>query len=102
MSDFSGKRVVVTGAGRGIGLEIAKAFASEGAKVALISRNPTSCGAAAKVINTEFPESARFYALDVASYDEVQETAKQIVEDFGGVDVLVNNAGVTRDGLLMT
>ena len=101
MSQFSGKRVVITGAGRGIGKAIAHAFAREGAKVAIISRNETSCGAAAKAINTEFPDSARFYGLDVADYDAVQETGKQILEDLGGIDVLVNNAGVTRDGLLM-
>ena len=92
---------MVTGAGRGIGLEIAKAFAAQGAKVAVISRNETSCGAAAKAINAEHPESARFYGLDVADYDSVQEVGKKILEDFGGVDILVNNAGVTRDGLLM-
>jgi 3-oxoacyl-[acyl-carrier protein] reductase len=101
MSKFAGKRVVITGAGRGIGLAIAKAFAKEGAKLAIISRNPTSCGTAAKEINAEFPDSTRFYALDVADYDAVQETGKTIVEDLGGIDVLINNAGVTRDGLLM-
>ena len=101
MPKFAGKRVVVTGAGRGIGLAIAHAFAREGAKLAIISRNPTSCGTAAKEINTECPDSTRFYALDVADHEAVQETAKNIVEDLGGVDILVNNAGVTRDGLLM-
>jgi 3-oxoacyl-[acyl-carrier protein] reductase len=101
MSDFSEKRVVITGAGRGIGLSIAHAFAREGAKVALISRNPTSCGAAAKEINAAFPESARFYPLDVADFEAVQDVGKAIVSDLGGVDILVNNAGVTRDGLLM-
>lgn len=101
MPKFAGKRVVVTGAGRGIGLAIAHAFAREGAKLAIISRNPTSCGTAAKEINTASPDSTRFYALDVADHEAVQETAKNIVEDLGGVDILVNNAGVTRDGLLM-
>lgn len=101
MSRFAGKRVVVTGAGRGIGLAIAHAFAREGAKLAIISRNPTSCGTAAKEINAECPDSTRFYALDVADHEAVQESAKTIVEDLGGVDILVNNAGVTRDGLLM-
>lgn len=101
MSTFADKRVVITGAGRGIGFAIAHAFAREGAKVALISRNPTSCGAAAKAINAEFPDSARFYGLNVADYDSVQEAGKQIIDDLGGIDILVNNAGVTRDGLLM-
>ncbi|YCM44054.1 3-oxoacyl-[acyl-carrier-protein] reductase [Verrucomicrobiaceae bacterium 227] len=101
MSTFADKRVVITGAGRGIGFAIAQAFAREGAKVAIISRNPTSCGAAAKAINAEFPDSARYYGLDVADYDSVQEAGKQIIADLGGIDILVNNAGVTRDGLLM-
>jgi 3-oxoacyl-[acyl-carrier protein] reductase len=101
MSDFSGKRVVITGAGRGIGLAIAQAFAARGAKVAVISRNETSCGAAAKAINAEYPESARFYGLDVSDFDAVQECGKKVLEDFGGVDILVNNAGVTRDGLIL-
>ena len=72
MSKFSGKRVVITGAGRGIGLAIAHAFAREGAKLAIISRNPTSCGAAAKEINAVHPDSTRFYPLDVADFDSVQ------------------------------
>jgi len=101
MSKFSGKRIVITGAGRGIGFAIAHAFAREGAKVAVISRNPTSCGAAAKEINATHPDSAKFYTLDVSDYDSVQEVAKTIVGDLGGIDILVNNAGVTRDGLLM-
>jgi len=101
MSKFPGKRVVITGAGRGIGLAIAHAFAREGAKLAIISRNPTSCGAAAKEINAAHPDSTRFYALDVADFDSVQETGKTIVEDLGGIDILINNAGVTRDGLIM-
>jgi len=92
---------VITGAGRGIGLAIAHAFAREGAKLAIISRNPTSCGAAAKEINVIHPDSTRFYALDVADFDSVQETGKTIVEDLGGIDILINNAGVTRDGLIM-
>ena len=92
---------MITGAGRGIGLAIAHAFAREGAKLAIISRNPTSCGAAAKEINAIHPDSTRFYALDVADFDSVQETGKTIVEDLGGIDILINNAGVTRDGLIM-
>ena len=101
MARFDAKRVVITGAGRGIGAALARMFASEGAKVALISRNETSCGTAAKAINKDFPESCRFYGVDVADFDAVQAVGKEIVTDLGGVDVLVNNAGITRDGLLM-
>ncbi len=101
MSRFQDKVVVVTGAGRGIGKAIACAFASEGAKVAVISRSEGSCQGTAAAINAEFADSAKAYAVDVADYDAVQALGKQIIADFGGINVLVNNAGVTRDGLLM-
>ena len=98
---FKDRIIAVTGAGRGIGQEIARAFAEEGARVALISRSESSCGAAAEEINKAFPGSCTAYAVDVASHDAVQEIAKRIGDEIGVVNVLVNNAGVTRDGLLM-
>ncbi|BCX49371.1 beta-ketoacyl-ACP reductase [Haloferula helveola] len=101
MQSFEGKVAVVTGGGRGIGGAIAKAFAERGAKVAVVSRSESSCGKTAEEINEQFPEAAKAYAVDVADHEAVQELGKRIVEDFGGVNILVNNAGVTRDGLLM-
>jgi len=101
MSIFSGKVVVVTGAGRGIGYAIAHAFAAEGAKVAVVSRSEGSCGKAAERINAAYEGAAKAYAVDVADHEAVQALGKEIVSEFGGVNVLVNNAGVTRDGLLM-
>jgi 3-oxoacyl-[acyl-carrier protein] reductase len=98
---FKDKIVVVTGAGRGIGQEIARAFAAEGAKVALISRSESSCGGAAEEINKSYPGSCTAYAVDVSSHDAVQELAKRIGDEIGAPNILVNNAGVTRDGLLM-
>lgn len=98
---FKDQIVVVTGAGRGIGQEIARAFASEGAKVALISRSESSCGGAADDINKSHPGSCSAYAIDVADHAAVQEVAKRIGDELGQVSILVNNAGVTRDGLLM-
>jgi 3-oxoacyl-[acyl-carrier protein] reductase len=98
---FKDRIIAVTGAGRGIGQEIARAFAAEGARVALISRSESSCCAAAEEINRTFPGSCTAYAVDVASHDAVQELAKRIGDEIGAVNVLVNNAGVTRDGLLM-
>lgn len=98
---FQDKIVVVTGAGRGIGQEIARAFAAEGAKVALVSRSESSCGSAAEEINKAFPGSATAYPVDISDHDAVQELAKKIGDDLGPVNILVNNAGVTRDGLLM-
>lgn len=101
MQRFADKVVVVTGAGRGIGQAVAEQFASEGAKVAVLSRNPQSCSQAAEAINEKYPDSAKSYAVDVADFESVQETGKQILQDFGGVNVIINNAGVTRDGLLL-
>jgi len=98
---FKDKIIAVTGAGRGIGQEIARAFAAEGARVVLISRSVSSCDSAAEEINKTFPGSCTAYAVDVASHDAVQELAKKIGDEIGAVNVLVNNAGVTRDGLLM-
>lgn len=101
MSRFANKVAVVTGGGRGIGQEVARALASEGAKVAVVSRSESSCGKAAEEINALYPGAAKAYAVDVADHAAVQELAKKIVEEMGTVNILVNNAGVTRDGLLM-
>jgi len=101
MNRFRDKIVVVTGAGRGIGQAVAAAFAREGAKVAVLSRNEQSCGQAAAAINEECPEAARSYAVDVSDHEAMQECGRQIIADLGSVNILVNNAGITRDGLLL-
>ncbi len=101
MDRFKDKIVVVTGAGRGIGQAVAAAFAREGAKVAVLSRNEQSCGQSASAINEDYPEAAKSYAVDVSDHDAMQECGKEIVADLGSVNILINNAGITRDGLLL-
>lgn len=98
---FEGTAAIVTGAGRGIGEAIAKRLAAEGARVAVVSRTEANAGRTADAINAERPDAAKAYAVDVADFHAVQELADAILKDFGKVDVLVNNAGVTRDGLSM-
>lgn len=92
---------VVTGGGRGIGKAIAWKLASLGARVAVVSRNAESCAAAATEINAAFPGAAQPFAADVADGASVQSAGKLILEAYGKVNILVNNAGVTRDGLAL-
>jgi len=101
MSRFKDQVAIVTGAGRGIGEAIAKKFADEGAKVAIVSRTEANSQKVADAINAAHPEAARAYAVDVADFAAVQATGEQILKDFGRVDVLVNNAGITKDNLAM-
>ena len=101
MSKFSDKVAVVTGAGRGIGNAIAKKLASEGAKIAAISRSVENSQSCAEEINSEFPDVARSYSVDVSNHDDMIDVGKKILNDFGKVDILVNNAGVTRDNLML-
>ena len=101
MSKFSDKVAVVTGAGRGIGNAIAKKLASEGAKIAAISRSVESSQSCAEEINSEFTDVARSYSVDVSNHDDMMDVGKKILNDFGKVDILVNNAGVTRDNLML-
>ena len=98
---FENQIAVVTGAGRGIGHAIAVRLASEGARVACVSRTEANAQRTADEINSARADAARAYAVDVSDHPAVQETGVRIFEDFGRVDVLVNNAGVTRDGLSM-
>ena len=101
MVSFEDRVVAVTGAGRGIGKEIARAFVQRGAKVAVASRTESNSQAAADELNAEGPGSATAYAVDIADYDSTIEFGKQVTADLGAASILVNNAGVTRDGLAL-
>jgi 3-oxoacyl-[acyl-carrier protein] reductase len=95
--DLAGRTALVTGAGRGIGREIALALAGAGANVACVDiSEPLLAETVAKV----GPNSIAI-KCDVRSAAEVDQAVGKCVERFGGLDILVNNAGITRDGLLI-
>jgi 3-oxoacyl-[acyl-carrier protein] reductase len=98
---FEGQVALVTGAGRGIGRAIALRFASEGARVACVSRTAANANKVADEINGARSDAAKAYAVDVADHAAVQKVGADILADFGRADILVNNAGVTRDALAM-
>jgi 3-oxoacyl-[acyl-carrier protein] reductase len=101
MTRFENQVAVVTGAGRGIGHAIAVRLANEGARVASVSRSETNARRTADEINASHADTAKAYAVDVADHAAVQQISARILEEFGRVDILINNAGVTRDGLSM-
>ena len=98
---FENQVAVVTGAGRGIGHAIAVRLAKEGARIASVSRSEANAQRTAEEINNNHPDAAKAYAVDVADHAAVQQIGAHILKEFGRVDILINNAGVTRDGLSM-
>jgi len=101
MSPLENQVAVVTGAGRGIGECIAMTLAAQGAKVAVISRTEANAAKSAEAINAIHPNKAHAYALDVGDFNACQQIGKTISTELGPVDIVVNNAGITRDGLFM-
>ncbi|MGF1656049.1 MAG: 3-oxoacyl-[acyl-carrier-protein] reductase [Verrucomicrobiales bacterium] len=100
---FTDRTAIVTGAGRGIGAGIAQRLMDEGAKVAIVSRTEANANKVAVELNAlTGSDRAVPFAVDVSSKAEIEGALPDLLESLGGrVDVLVNNAGVTRDGLLM-
>lgn len=96
MFSFSNQVVVVTGAGQGIGAEVAKEFAQADGKVVIIDFNGETAEATAQEIKANGGEDLAYQA-DVSDYERAQEIIADVVEKWGKVDVLINNAGITRD-----
>lgn len=97
---FSNRVAFVSGAGRGIGREIALELAQEGCKVICASKNLSSCGAVAKEIQ-DMGLEAEAFALDVSKPEDVKRVADEVLKKYGRVDIIVNNAGITRDNLML-
>ncbi|MBW7874797.1 MAG: 3-oxoacyl-[acyl-carrier-protein] reductase [Candidatus Cloacimonetes bacterium] len=95
------KVVIVTGASRGIGLAIARSLAEAGCKVGLVATNLEVVQGVAKELESEFQAKVLPLKADVKVAEEVQAVVDQVTEVLGDVDFLVNNAGITRDNLLI-
>jgi 3-oxoacyl-[acyl-carrier protein] reductase len=98
--DFKGQVGVVTGGTRGIGKAIAEGLAREGAHVIVAGRNPDAAREVAASLSA-IGARALGVRLDVSNAAEVERVFEEIRQDFGRIDILINNAGITRDGLLM-
>lgn len=98
--DIKGKNAIVTGASRGIGRATALRLASLGANIAVIySGNEAAASETVEMCKAKGVE-AKAYRCDVSSGEEVKATVQEIRKDFGSVEILVNNAGITKDGLI--
>ena len=100
MSSLANQVAVVTGAGRGIGRAIAIQLAQAGADIVCVSRTPENSAKVADEVRA-LGRKAWAHAVDVSDATAVANAAEQILSETGRVDILINNAGVTRDGLLM-
>jgi 3-oxoacyl-[acyl-carrier protein] reductase len=100
MFELNSKCVVVTGAARGLGQAIAIKFAQAGANIALCDLQEDWLSETLEKVKS-LGSRAETYGINVADVENVTEGIKAIESDFGQVDVLVNNAGITKDGLLM-
>ena len=100
MGRFDGRVVIVTGAARGIGFGTANRFAEEGASVAIIDLDESAASDAAGRLSLVDGAKAIGVGCDVSHAESVDAAIARVVEELGGVHVLVNNAGITRDNLL--
>ena len=101
MSLLTGKVALITGASRGIGRAMAQKFAQEGAAVAFTYLSNVEKGQALEEELRSYGGQVKGYRSDASNYQAAEELVAQVIADFGKLDVLINNAGITKDGLLM-
>jgi len=98
---LKGKQVFITGGSVGIGLAVARAFAAEGAEVAIAARNKERVETEAAKIAKEFGVRTIGICADVSKAEDIVAAAKRVEKEFGGIDILINNAGTGTDETVM-
>lgn len=101
MNLVEGKVVLITGASRGIGKSIAEEFAKNGANVAFTYLSSIEKGQSLEKELAAFGTKIKGYRSDASNYQEAEDLITSVLADFGNIDVLINNAGITKDTLLM-
>ena len=101
MKLLEGKTALITGASKGIGRKIAEKFAEHGANVAFTYLSSVEKGQALEQELQSFGTQVKGYRSDASKFDEAEKLINDIVADFGTLHIVVNNAGITKDGLLM-
>jgi len=101
MKLLEGKNAIITGGSRGIGKGIAKVFAEHGANVAFTYNSSAESANALADELSKLGVKAKAYQSNAASFKEAEQLIKDVADDFGSIDILINNAGITKDNLLM-
>lgn len=98
--DLSGKNAIITGGSKGLGFAMAAGLASAGANVALVNRNLEEGKEAARKLNKDFGIKANAYAANVTDLTQMEGVAKEVFEDLGQIDILINSAGINIRGAI--
>ena len=101
MKLLEGKNAIITGGSRGIGKGIVEVFVQHGANVAFTYNSSVEAAQNLEQKLTQHGAKVKAYKSNAADYREAEDLIKQVVEDFSSIDIVVNNAGITKDNLLM-
>ncbi|AWB33008.1 SDR family oxidoreductase [Orrella marina] len=100
--DLKGRRVLITGASKGLGFEAARELSNRGASIAMIARNTEALESASKAIQQARSGEVLHYSCDVSKPNEIDKVCRAIDAEWGGIDILVNNAGGSSRGRFET